>query len=266
MVAVGDEQRALGDLARDGAQGFGIGHLREAMGDAVGGGELGHRARRVERAVEHALLVAVEHEARAQIGAGCTEKLETIFFWSGQGALVREHDSFGERSETNRGQEALARDRAALGKREGLVVAEVSRFVVADEHATRAHTGEDVRRVAVARVSLALGKDQADHIFGVPRGQRFALFGRDDVVGRCDDTVERGACEVVAERGERGNLGHLARMIPRAHESRAHARACVRSGTERGEQLFGVHTTEACAQALERGITCGQRRRRRGRR
>jgi hypothetical protein len=186
---------------------------REGVVDAVGRGELGERLRGVERRVELAARIAVEHEARAQVGPGRPEQLQPVFLGSRQGPLVRKDDALREGDEPyQREKSAPLRGgaRGLTGRAKRLVIAVECGLVVANEDPLGAPAREDVRGIRVLGVPFPFREDEPHDIVRVPGGELGPLRRRDDVVGRCDHGPE--AClqarEVVAERGQGCDFGH----------------------------------------------------------
>ena len=215
VVPVGDEERRARDALDDGAHGVARAHLRERVMHAVRRRELGERLGRIERRVELAARVAVEHEAGAQVGPRRAEQLQPVFLRARERALVRQHDALRERHEAHEREEPAARRWRGLpgGARAA------RRSGRSDRTPARRRERGRPRRASAPKSSAACAYFASPSPSG--RMSRTTLCGsRAASSARCsaEMTSYGGATtlrepalqagEVVAERGERGDVGH----------------------------------------------------------
>ena len=165
VMPVGDEQRARLDVVDDGPHRLGRAHLGERVLDAVRGLERGHHLGGVQRAVEHARRIAVEHEAGREVGLRRAEELEPVFLRPRECALVGQHHAIGEGDHAHQCQEAAARAPCAAARRlEALIVAVERGLLVAHEHPVGAPAGQELGGVGVLRLALPFRENQPHHV------------------------------------------------------------------------------------------------------
>src|SRR5207245_2164203 len=98
--------------------------LGHAVLDVVWRGEGGDDFARVERPVEDAPRVAVEHETRRQVRSRRAKELEAILLGAGQRALVRQDDTVLEGDDAHEREKSTPRaTRPAARRLEALIVA-----------------------------------------------------------------------------------------------------------------------------------------------
>ena len=193
VVAVGDQQLPVG----------------ERLGDPVGRETPQPRALDLE--VRLAVgpprdrLALVEEEERLQLRAGLTEQAQTAFLRDAVCALVGQDDPRLVRLGPQRGHKPLARTgdlvRADVVLRQppdalGLVL----------EHSVGAPLAPEP-----ARFGLVVGQRQMDDVVRARGAEALALLGRDHVVRRGDEALERPGRLDVANGAKRLDLGHRGR-------------------------------------------------------
>ena len=211
MVTVRDEKGALGDPFDQRDDRVASCNFGDRVVHAILRGELREQRAGLQRSVQRPARIAVEHEPGAQVRAGRAKELEAILLGPAERALVRQDDALGERHEANEGEETSTRDRLSSTRRQERLVIAVERSLgVAHEDARLRPVTKRLGGVRVLRVSFALRQDETDHVVRVARGELCALGRADDVVGGRDERCEAGGGfrEVVAERCERGDVGH----------------------------------------------------------
>src|SRR6185503_17208166 len=91
---------------------------------------------RVERRIERAARIGVEHELRRERGARGARKLDAVELRSGERLLVGQDLPLAERHRTHQGEEALSHEPLAPAWRlEALRVAEQRGLALAHQHA-----------------------------------------------------------------------------------------------------------------------------------
>src|SRR6266508_4259432 len=208
MMAVGDQQL----------------RAREARG-IVDAPELVAAALQVGRTVGRRRRIAfVEQEDRLQLGARRAQEPQPSLLRGGVRALVRQDDSAVVRLRPQR------RDQSGTSSpdvvRPGVILREEpeARLPVAGEDAF----GAPVREVP-SRLLLVLRQRQVDDVVRAAAEVLLALRGRNDVIGRRDETLEgAGPRLVVALRAKRPNIRHDGQATKCERDRGARRRACRR--------------------------------------
>ena len=161
----------------------------------------GSRAGALER------LAFVEEKDRLELRPRGAKQPEPALFRPAMRALVRENDPVLVGLRPERGDEP--RPRASNAVRADVVLREepVAGLRVPREHALLA----PVLHVP-AGLLLVVGKRQMDDVVGAARQVLLALLGREDVVRRRDQPLQRAGLRLVVALGaERLHHGHLSR-------------------------------------------------------
>ena len=191
VVTVGDQQLAVG----------------EGLGDAVGreppepgavdlevGLALGPLGRR---------RAFVEEEERLELGVHLAQQPQSALLRPAVRALVRQHDAVLVRLGLERRDESLTRARDSVWADVVLREPPEARLGLVDERAVLAPGAP-----GAAGFALVGGQRQVDDVVLVPCRELVALGGRDDVVGRGDEGVERAGALAVTNGAKRLHLGH----------------------------------------------------------
>ena len=193
VVAVGDQQLPVG----------------ERLGDPVGRETPQPRALDLE--VRLAVgpprdrLALVEEEERLQLRAGLTEQAQTAFLRDAVCALVGQDDPRLVRLGPQRGHEPLARTRD-LVRADVVLRQPPDALGLVLEHSVGAPLAPEP-----ARFGLVVGQRQMDDVVRARGAEALALLGRDHVVRRGDEALERPGRLGVANGAKRLDLGHRGR-------------------------------------------------------
>src|SRR5207248_1818892 len=118
--------------------------------------------------------------------AGRAEQAQAALLRTAVGALVRQDDAAVVRLGTERGDQAGTRAGDAVGAGVVLRQEPVARLTVAREYAVLPPVDE-----VAAGLLLIVGQGQVDDVVRAPGEVALALLRRDDVVGRCHESLER---------------------------------------------------------------------------
>jgi len=163
--------------------------------------KIGLAARPLER------ITLVEQKDRLELRAGGAEQPEPALLRARMRALVREDDSALVGLGTKRGDQP--RPRAVDAVRADVILGEepVAGLRVAREHALVAPSGH-----ITAGLLLVVGKGQVDDVVRAAREVVLALRGRDHVIGRRHEPLQRACLRLVVALGaKRLDFGHLGR-------------------------------------------------------
>ena len=151
----------------------------------------------------------VEEEDRLELRLRRVQEAQPSLLRSAMRPLVRQHGSVLVRLDAERGDDARARARDAVG----------ADVVLRQRPEGRLLGREDAvlapRAQVAAGLLLGVGQRQVDDVVRASREVLLALLGADHVVRRRDEALERaGPVGVVAKRAKRLDLGHSAGTVP----------------------------------------------------
>ena len=163
-----------------------------------------------ERAPGGQLRVGVQREDRREVGLRGAREAQAVGLRAGVRALVRADRAGAVVLDAHAGEEAVAREAAAVGG--GVVLDERPDrgLVVVDDRALGAPLVEERCGVGVAVAAVGvLGEVDRDDVVGRACGEPLALTGVDDVVGRGREILQRaGDGGVVVQGSERLDARH----------------------------------------------------------